>query len=751
MAGGRLRSKEYWEDWLRRNAGSLREGISNVHDWYRLAGVSKGERRLFRAALKSVGEGYGRRGKGKFRRRPATEGTGGPGTHRGASSRSGEKGHAGTVREGRLRFTREGRPLVVPDSPDEPSIRIPGHALAGAWPKDRVRVRLEHRRGGGPPYGRIVQVLERGIRSFVGRYSPIGEREFVRFRDRESDLHLPVMLPHGVRPAPGDLVLAEIERYPDRGEEGRARILRVLGKDHTMETIFLAVACARDLPVEFSGGALREAGEIPKTVRFPGAPKRGEEGPGVLRRVDQRDLPYVTIDGEDARDFDDAVCFVEDRGRSRLLVAIADVSRYVTTGSKIDGDAYARGTSVYLPDRAVPMLPPALSEGVCSLKPDVNRFTMTVEIPFDPQGRPGRASFYPSVIRSRARLTYDEVHAFLGGSPQRPGRGKVTPEIGEMLRRMEVAAGRLTLARADRGALDFDLPEARIAVVGGLPVKVEAVPRWESHRLIEEFMLLANTAVAEFLSERAYPFLSRIHEPPAEDRMEEFEDAASRLLRRGKVTERRDVSSRLQAWARAARGGKYEKHINMLLLRSLMLARYGPEQLGHFGLALSQYTHFTSPIRRYPDLVVHRVLKAALGEKSLSPYAAALKEKGDEIGRHLSARERTAMEAERDVEQRAKALYLSTRIGESFTGVISSIVGFGFFVDLLECFAEGFIHISTLRDDDYRYSAERGEWYGALRKNRFSLGDRLRVRLRRADVDRGEIDLVYIEKLPESS
>ena len=751
MAGGRLRNKDYWEDWLRRNAESLREKISNVHDWYRIAGVSKGERRLFRAALKSVGEGYGRRGKGKFRRRQATEGIVGPGAPRDASSGPGGKGHAGTVREGRLRFTREGRPLVVSDSPDEPPIRIPGHALAGAWPKDRVRVRLERRRGGAPPYGRIVQVLERGIRSFVGRYSPIGEREFVRFRDREADLHLPVTIPRAVRPAPGDLVLAEIERYPDRGEEGRTRIVRVLGKDHTMETIFLAVSCARDLPVEFSDGALREAAEIPRTVRFPGAPERGDAGSGGLRRLDQRDLPYVTIDGEDARDFDDAVCLVEDRGRARLLVAIADVSHYVTTGSKIDGDAYVRGTSVYFPDRAVPMLPPALSEGVCSLKPDVNRFTMTVEIPIDPQGRPGRASFYPSVIRSRARLTYDEVHAFLEGSPQRSGRGKFPPEVGEMLRRMEVAAGRLTLARADRGALDFDLPEARIAVDGGLPVKVEAVPRWESHRLIEEFMLLANTAVAEFLSERAYPFLSRIHEPPAEDRMEEFEDAASRLLRRGKVTERRDVSSRLQAWARAARGGKYEKHINMMLLRSLMLARYGPEQLGHFGLALTQYTHFTSPIRRYPDLIVHRVLKAALGEKSLSSYAAALKEKGDEIGRHLSARERTAMEAERDVEQRAKALYLSTRVGETFTGVISSIVAFGFFVDLLECFAEGFIHISTLRDDDYRYSAERGDWYGALRKNRFSLGDRLRVRLRRADVDRGEIDLVFIEKLPESS
>ena len=746
-----LKNKEYWEEWLRRNAESLRATVSNVHDWYRLAGVSKGERRLFRAALKSVGEGYGLRGKGKFRRKPEPQDAGRPETPSGTPSRLGEKGHTGPVREGRLRFTREGRPLVIPDSRDEPAIRIPGHALSGAWPKDRVRVRLERRRGGAPPYGRIVQVLERGIRTFVGRYSPIGERPFVRFRDREADLHLPVAISHALKPAPGDLVLAEIDQYPGRGEEGRARILRVLGKDHTMETIFLAVSCARDLPVEFSDGALRGAEKIPQTVRFPGQRQGEGEGLDGLQRVDQRDLPYVTIDGEDARDFDDAVCLVEERGRTRLLVAIADVSHYVTIESKIDRDAYARGTSVYFPDRAVPMLPTALSEGVCSLKPGVNRFTMTVEIPIDPQGRPVRASFYPSVIRSRARLTYEEVHAFFGGSSLRLGRGKISPDVGEMLRRMEIAAGRLTLARADRGALDFDLPEAKVVVDGGLPVKVEPYPRWESHRLIEEFMLVANTAVAEFLSERGFAFLSRIHEPPTEDRMEEFEDAAARLLRRVKVTERRDVSSRLQSWAKAARGGKYEKYINLLLLRSLMLARYGPEPLGHFGLALSQYTHFTSPIRRYPDLIVHRVLRAALGEKSLSAYAAALNEKGTEIGRHLSARERAAMDAERDVEQRAKALYLSTRVGETFTGVISSILAFGFFVELVECYAEGFIHISTLRDDDYRYSVDRGEWVGALRKTRFSLGDRLRVRVRRADVDRGEIDLVFIEKLPDSS
>ncbi|MBI5574730.1 MAG: VacB/RNase II family 3'-5' exoribonuclease [Deltaproteobacteria bacterium] len=746
-----MRGREYWEEWLRRNADAFRSKAESIRDWYRLAGVSKGERRMFRAAMKSVGEAGGRRGKGRHGpRRPGGEAAH-PETPYAGADRHRREENAGPVREGRLRFTREGRPLVIPDSRDEPAIRIPGHALSGAWPKDRVRVRLERRRGGMPPSGRIVQVVERGIRLFVGRYSPIGARDFVRFRDREADLHLPVTVPEDLEPQANDLVLAEVDRYPRGGEEGHAQIIRVLGKDYDMGTIFLAVVCARDVPVEFSDGAINEAKDIPHVVRFPIARLRDSDAHETVERVDLRDYPFVTIDGDDARDFDDAVCLVQEHGRARILVAIADVSRYVALGSRLDRDAFERGTSVYFPDRAVPMLPPALSEGVCSLKPGVNRLTMTVDIPLDAYGRPGRASFYPSVIRSRARLTYGEVHAFLTGGGAGAVKGAIPPEIGKMLRSMEAAAGRLTLARSDRGALDFDLPEAKIVVENDFPARVEAYPRWEAHRLIEEFMLLANTAVAEFLSEKGFTFLSRIHEPPAEDRMEEFEDAAARLLRRAKVTERRDVSSRLQAWTEAARGGKYERYINVLMLRSLMLARYGPEQAGHFGLALSQYTHFTSPIRRYPDLVVHRVLKAALGEKSLSAYASGLKESAGEIGRHLSARERAAMDAERDVEQRAKALHLSKRTGETFTGVISSIVGYGFFVELAECFAEGFVHISSLRDDDYRYSAERGEWFGTLRKTRFSLGDRLRVRLRRADVERGEIDLVYVEKLPDTA
>jgi ribonuclease R len=227
--------------------------------------------------------------------------------------------------------------------------------------------------------------------------------------------------------------------------------------------------------------------------------------------------------------------------------------------------------------------------------------------------------------------------------------------------------------------------------------------------------------------------------------MEEFEDAAGKLLKQARVTERRDISSRLQAWSAAARGGKYERFVNMLLLRSLMLARYGPETMGHFGLALARYTHFTSPIRRYPDLIVHRVLKAALGDKDLASYLRTISTAGKDMGVHLSARERNAMEAERDVERRAKALYLSSRGEETFSGVITSLTGYGFYVELEECLVEGLVPISSLRDDEYRFSADRGEWVGVVRKRRFSLGERLRLRLRKADVDRGEIDFAIVD------
>jgi len=746
-----MRDQEYWERWLRKNAEGLRERLSSVKEWYREAGVLKGERRAFRAALRKLDPDHVPRKRGRNASRRRGRPSAAPGSlYRGEPPASG-RGGGGTV-EGRLRITREGRPILIPEDPDAPVVRIPGHSLSGAWPRDRVQVRLTRRHGGAPPYGRVERILERGVRSFVGRYAPAGNRSFARFRDRESDLLLEVDLPEGFSAEPGELVLAEVTEYPRGEREGRARVLRALGRRHTMETIVLAVASTMELPVAFGAEAAREAEELAPSVHLAPCDGGVRHGGEALPRKDQRQLPFVTIDGDDARDFDDAVCIVPEGNGFRLHVAIADVSRYVAPGSSLDRDAYERGTSVYFPDRCIPMLPPQLSEGLCSLKPGVNRLTMNVEASIRPDGTVARPDFYPSVIRSRARLTYDDVHGFLAECGTEPVQGegagrKVPDELGRMLRDMATAAGWLSLARSERGALDFDLPETRIRVDGGQPVSVAAAPRWESHRIIEEFMLTANAAVAEYLARRRETFLFRIHEEPAADKVEEFEAAAARLLRRSRTSDRGDVAARLQAWAELARGGKFERAVHMMLLRSLMLARYGPETKGHFGLALSRYTHFTSPIRRYPDLVVHRVLRAALGDGSLEAYRRRVADHGAEIGAHLSGRERTAMDAERAVEQRAKALFMQRHVGRIFDGAVSSLISAGFFVQLDDWMVDGMVPISTLRDDEYRFSKDRMEWVGAYRKRRIALGDRVRVRVRRADPDRGEVDFLFVEKL----
>ncbi len=408
-----MRDQAFWDRWLRQHSKALEEPRASVKDWYREAGVEKGERRAFKAALKALNpEG----GKGKREKKPPRRGKGrisGEGTPYGAS-RDHRGGDGGRTVEGRLRFTREGRPIVIPADPEMPIVRIPGHSLSGAWPKDRVLVRLERRRAGGQSYGRVERILERGIRTFVGRYAPTGNRFFVRFRDRESDLLLEVDLPAEFSAEPGDLVLAEVTEYPKGEKPGRASIVRALGKSHTMETLFLAVTSVMELPVTFPGPVLDAAAAVPQAVRLSSRVGGMFHGDEAHPRVDLRNLPFVTIDGEDARDFDDAVCLVREGDGFRLYVAVADVAHYVEPGSPLDREAYLRGTSIYFPDRCVPMLPPELSEGVCSLKPGVNRLTMTVEIPIRPGGTPGAPSFHPSVIRSRARLTYDEVHSFLG-------------------------------------------------------------------------------------------------------------------------------------------------------------------------------------------------------------------------------------------------------------------------------------------------------------------------------------------------
>ena len=735
-----MRDQAHWERWIRQNGPRLTERFVSVKEWFREAGVEKGERRAFRAALKSLNHEPGKQTK-KLPRR------GGKGRSSGREPKEGFRGERHVAKDGRaldgyVRFTREGRPFVAPEDPDLPVVRIPGHSLSGAWPRDRVRVRLSQRKGAAPQYGRIEKILDRGIRTFVGRYNILGDKRFfVRFRDRDSDLLIETDLPKDFSGKAGDLVLAEIVEYPGEGFAGRARIVRALGRSHSMETISLAVVSSMDLPVVFPQDAADEAKMIPQAVRLTSREGMVRCANETIPRLDMRHLSFVTIDGEDARDFDDAVCVVPEGDGFRLHVAIADVGHYVAPGSAVDREAFLRGTSVYFPDRCIPMLPPELSEGVCSLKPDVNRLTLNVEIPICPGGEQGKPSFYAAVIRSRARLTYTEVHERLSR--------KDDGEINLMLRNMATATGRLTRERLSRGALDLDLPEARIAVENGMPVCVSPAPRWESHRIIEEFMLAANSAVAEFLSRRGDPLLFRIHEAPAPDKVDEYEIAAARILGRARPTDRRDIVSRLRAWTDIARGGKYEKTIQMMLLRSLMLARYSSEAKGHFGLALSHYVHFTSPIRRYPDLVVHRILRAALGDRESASCLQVLANNGEQMGNSLSGKERTAMEAERAVAARAKALFMSAHEGKIFDGAVVSVISSGFFVELDDWMVEGMVHVSTLRDDEYSFSRDRMEWVGVYRRRRIALGDRVRVRVRGADPDRGEVDFLLVEKLQE--
>ena len=730
-----MRDQAYWERWIRQNGPELRERLVHLKEWFREAGVEKGERRAFRAALKNLdsGELPGKKARKalcqKKEKQPLSAG-GFYGKRRGKEEVQ--------VLDGRVRLTREGRSFVVPDNPDLPIVRISSHSLSDAWPKDRVRVRMERRKGDAPQYGRIEKILGRGIRTFVGRYAPVGNRSFVRFRDRDSDLLIEADLPEEIKAKAGDLVLAEITGYPRRGFNGKARIIRGLGQFHSMETICLAVASSMDLPVVFPSDADDEANKIPQAVRLTTHEGIARHRDEALPRIDLRRLAFVTIDGEDAKDFDDAVFIVPEGEGFRLHVAIADVSHYVALDSALDREAFLRGTSIYFPDRCIPMLPPALSEGVCSLKPGVNRLTMNVEIPIRPGGLTGQPSFYAAAIRSRARLTYTEVNASLSE--------KDDGEIGQMLRHMATAAGWLTLARLGRGALDLDLPEARVIVENGMPVSVLQAPRLESHRIIEEFMLAANTAVAEFLARRGAPLLFRIHEEPAADKLDEFEAAAGNLLRKPRSAERRDIVSRLRAWADIACEGKYKKIIQMMLLRSLMLAQYSPEAKGHFGLALSRYVHFTSPIRRYPDLIIHRILRAVLGDKEPA-YMQLLADKGAQIGSHLSGRERVAVDAERAVAARAKALFMSRHEGKTFEGIVISMISSGFFVELDNWMIEGMVHVSTLRNEEYCFSRERMEWVGVYSRRRIALGDRVCVQVCRADPDRGEIDFLLVEKI----
>jgi ribonuclease R len=595
---------------------------------------------------------------------------------------------------------------------------------------DRAVARIISRRGPRRT-GQIVQIVQRARDRVIGVYRQ-GPRDRCVV---PQDVRIPytVTIPRG---AAGDaidgyLVVAAITHYPTATSDIEASVVRTLGpaSDPRVETD--AVIATHDLPIGFPPGVETAAARVPSEVS-PAA-RAG--------RLDLRRLPIVTIDGENARDFDDAVAIEPLAShRVRLTVAVADVDAYVRAGSALDQEAAERGTSVYFPDRVIPMLPEPLSNGICSLQPGVDRLVKVALLDLSVRGELVDARFADAVIRSTARLTYTEVGRMLVDRDQEVRARHAA--LVEPLERMEELCRALMERRQRRGSIDFDIPEAQIILdLRGRPENIVRAERTIAHRIIEQFMLTANEAVAQHLTARNMPMLYRVHEPPAPDAVANLatflEGFGLRLQRSG---DRPDPQAYRRVLEHVA-GRPEERLVNRVLLRSLTQARYAVDNLGHFGLAADCYTHFTSPIRRYPDLVVHRMLAAALQGPITPARRDELATMLPAIAAAASRRERVAMDAEREIVALKKVQFMRDKVGQTFGGFVSDVTRFGFFVELDTYFVDGLVHVSTLTDDFYEHVERAHLLRGRRRRRTFRVGDRIRVRVAAVNIDRRQIEL----------
>ncbi|MBG0777567.1 MAG: ribonuclease R [Desulfovibrionaceae bacterium] len=635
---------------------------------------------------------------------------------------------------GRLEIQRSGVGFVIPDDQRRTDVFVNPAQFGDGWHGDRVAVALLPGREGRRAEGRVVRVIERGQTRFSARVSRHLQPGHVLCHP--TDTRQPFALLVETDPSEvleiGDILVAEPGEQLERGL-WQARLVDRLGDERDVDVQEALVKMGNDVPTDFPPTVLREADNLPE------APSEDD----FRDRRDLRELPFVTIDGAKARDFDDAIHVEEKKSGFLLRVAIADVSHYVRPGSRLDREARARGNSYYFPRSVEPMLPERLSNGLCSLNPDVPRLVMVAEIPFDRKGNYGACEFYPAVIRSAARLTYAQVNraVLLRDADE---RANLAAHM-DHLERAERLARILSEVRRERGSLDFDLPEPEILFnLNGETVDIRPKPRHFGHQIIEEFMIAANEAVARFLTERGFPCMYRIHPDPDPDKLESLFSMLSRTDLAEHVPS--GVSAKdLQGLLAAAEGTDLEYLVSRLMLRSMMQATYTPEHQGHFGLASACYCHFTSPIRRYADLVVHRSLKLAiLGDTAGAGAGSGLTGLG-QLGRELSELERKAMNAEREILKRISILFLQEREGEVFTGVVNGLADFGFWVELSGVMAEGLVRLSTLADDYYGYLPERQEIVGERTGRRFRLGQTVRVRIGDVSMSRLEINLDLLD------
>jgi ribonuclease R len=637
---------------------------------------------------------------------------------------------------GKLTTNPGGFGFVVPEQGDD-DIYIAAANLTEAMHGDRVVARIERRTEKGVE-GRIIKILERSQSSIVGRFEldAAGLGYLVPFDRRVlTDVHVPTGQWSSAEP--GDMVVVEITRWPSAARGPVGRVIDVLGRIDEPGVDTQIIIRKFNIPDAHGEESIAEANRLGLVVK-----ERDIKG-----RTDFRTVTTVTIDGEHARDFDDAITIERlPSGHFWLGVHIADVSHYVKEGSALDEEAYERGTSVYFTERAVHMFPAELSTGLCSLNPHVDRLVQSCLMEVDRRGRVVRYEIHDGVINSAARMTYTAVNAILTDQDEAVRReyAHLVPMFEQMHELFEI----LNQQRRRRGSIDFDLPEAEVILSElGQIEDIVALERNVAHRLIEEFMLLANETVAAHLVANDAPALHRVHEAPDVKKVEDFEAFIAPLGYSLAATGRTVTPTQFQKLIDRIRGTPEERPISALMLRTMQKARYDAASLGHFGLATEHYTHFTSPIRRYPDLIVHRLLRESRQGAIAPARRDELVEELPEIAKHTSEMERRADEAERELLQWKKVRFMADKVGDEYEGFITGVAPFGLFIELSEHYVEGLVHVSSMADDYYRFVEQQHILHGENTKKAYRLGDKVNVQVVRVDMERRQIDLGLVEIL----
>ncbi|MEK5078042.1 ribonuclease R [Solibacillus sp. FSL W7-1436] len=638
---------------------------------------------------------------------------------------------------GRFIGNAKGFGFVAPEEQGMDDIFIPAHEVNGALNEDTVLVRVLKEQSGDRREGTIVKIVERSKTSFVGTYQANRGFGFVVTDDKKLNMDIFIAKEDAMGAVDGHKVVVEVTHWPDATKSATGMITKILGHKNDPGVDILSILYKYDIPPEFPQEVVQAAIDVPEEI--------SEQD--LVGRRDLRNEVIVTIDGADAKDLDDAVTVVKnDNGTYKLGVHIADVSYYVTQGSVLDQEAYERATSVYLTDRVIPMIPHRLSNGICSLNPQVDRLTLSCEMTIDQAGQVVKHEIFQSVIKTTERMTYSDVYNILENPDENPELMERYESLVPMFRDMADLAQILRNKRMSRGAIDFDFKESKVLVnEDGWPTDIVLRERTVAERLIEEFMLAANETIAEHFHWMELPFIYRIHEDPKPEKLQRFFEFVTNFGIMIKGTGNSVHPKALQEVIRSIEGLPEEPVISTMLLRSMQQAKYYAESLGHFGLSTEFYTHFTSPIRRYPDLIVHRLIRTYLingdtSKETVVQWSAVM----DEIAEHTSGRERRAVEAERDTDALKKAQFMSDKIGEEFEGIVSSITNFGIFVEL-ENTVEGLVHISNMTDDYYRFEDRHMMMIGERTGRQFRIGDEVKIRVANVVIEESSVDFEIVD------